>query len=88
MMPLPAMLGIILHLAGGPLAGAALFSWWLGLSEGPIFLGAGVGAALYAPVISRGKESKWSWFFAYFVFGLIFILVGLGSLGWMTLPRI
>jgi len=85
-MPLPAMLHIMLHFVGLPLAGAVLFVWRLGLSEGSIFLGAGVGMVFRAVVMKR-REDRWSYFIAYFVIGVFLILWGIELLGWATFPR-
>lgn len=87
MMPLPMMFRIIPRLVGPLLVGAVLFAWQLGSSEGAALLGAGVGAVLYAPVISRGKKNKWSWFLGYLVIGVFLILWGIELLGWATFPR-
>lgn len=83
MMPLRAMLNIMLHFALWPLVGAGLFVLPLGLSEGPIFLGAGVGAVLRAAVAMIRKEESRGYFITYFLFGPVLIFEGLKLLGWV-----
>ncbi len=82
-MPLRAMLNIMLHFALWPLVGAGLFVLPLGLSEGPIFLGAGVGAVLRAAVAMIRKEESRGYFITYFLFGPVLIFEGLKLLGWV-----